>query len=131
MIRRFFIASALMLIIASMVLIPAPVSAQAGVSLSVSVSPTSVYAGEWAGVSGIVVNNTNSKLRTTVTFAAYDPCGTKTDLGYNRIVLGPGQSVLVTTSYPTKTTSCRGTHTVTMTIAGKTGGSATAYLEVL
>jgi hypothetical protein len=134
MIRRSLIGSALALVVMSMVLVPAPVSAQsAGTNLFISVSPTTVVAGEWAGVSAVVLNNSTSKLRITVTFAAYDPCGTKTDLGYNRLALAPGQSVLVTTAYPTKGSSCRGTHAVTISTGGKGGNagiSATAYLEV-
>jgi hypothetical protein len=133
MIRKSLVVSVLALFVLSMTLMPAPVDASSGVSLSVSVSPTSVLAGEWAGVSGIVVNNTSSKLRTTVTFTAYDSCGTKTDLGYNRLALAPGQSVLITTAYPTKTSACRGDATVTMSMGGKGGtdSSVSATLQVL
>jgi len=129
MIRRSLIGGALALILVSMTLVPAPVSA-AGVNLTVTVSPTSVLAGEWAGVSGIVVNNSTAKIKTTVTFSAVDSCGTKTDLGYNRLMLAAGQSVLITTAYPTSASACRGTHTITMTMAGRGGGSATTTLEV-
>ncbi len=116
----------------TLVLVPAPVNAQSSTSLYISVSPTTVVAGEWAGVSAVVINNSKSKLRTTITFTAVDPCGTETALGYNRLALGPGQSVLVTTAYPTKADSCRGTHTVTVTAGGtkSSGPSAVAYLEV-
>jgi len=105
----------------------------ADTSLFISLSPTTVTAGEWSGVSGIVINNTSAKVRLTVTFSAVDPCGTKTDLGYNRLALNPGQSVLITTAYPTKATSCRGTHVVTISTGGKSGApaiSASANLEV-
>jgi hypothetical protein len=103
------------------------------VTLYVSVSPTTVVAGEWASVSGVVVNNTAAKVRLTVTFQAVDTCGTKTDLGYNRLALEPGQSVLVTTAYATKAASCRGTHVITFSTGGKGGStaiSAAANLEV-
>jgi len=131
MIRRILLGSALALVLGSMILVPAPVGAQSGTTLYISVSPTSVVAGEWAGVSTVVINNSSSRLRTTVTFTAYDPCGTKTDLGYNRLALAPGQSVLVTTAYPTKASMCRGSHTVTASIGGKSGAtSASTILEV-
>jgi hypothetical protein len=133
MIRRSLVLSALSLVLVSMILVPAPVGAQSGVTLYVNVNPTTVTAGEWAAVSGVVVNNTGGRLRTTVTFTAYDPCGTKTDLGYNRLALAAGQSVLITTAYPTKASSCRGTHTVTIAMPGKgatVGASATTNLEV-
>jgi hypothetical protein len=112
--------------------VPLTVSAQS-VTLYVSVSPTTVVAGEWAAVSGVVVNNSSSKVRLTVTFTAMDPCGTKTDLGYSRLALDPGQSQLVTTAYATKSSSCHGTHFVTISTGGKGGStpiSATTNLEV-
>ncbi|HLA12262.1 MAG TPA: hypothetical protein VJ023_16865 [Pyrinomonadaceae bacterium] len=134
MVNRRFLRGAMALVLFSMVMVPAPVRAQSsGTNLFVSVNPTTVSAGEWAGVSGVVINDSTVKVRITVTFTAYDPCGTKTDLGYNRLALGPGQSVLVTTAYPTKASSCRGTHSVTMSTGGRKGSpgaSATAYLEV-
>ena len=124
----------LAIVCTTLALVPLPAKAQSsGTTLYVSVSPTTVMAGDWAAVSAAVINNSTSKVRMTVTFSAVDPCGTKTDLGYNRLALGPGQSVLVTTSYPTKKTSCRGTHVVTISTAGKGGDpgvSASANLEV-
>jgi hypothetical protein len=131
MIRRTLVGTALALILVSLTLVPAPVTAAGTVNLYISVNPTSVVAGEWASVSGVLVNNSTSKLRTTVTFTAYDTCGTKIDLGYNRVVLAPGQSVLITTAYPTSANACRGANTVTMTLGGKNGSSASTTLEVL
>jgi hypothetical protein len=130
MIYRPVIGSILALILVSMVLVPAPVNAQSPITVYVNVSPTSVLAGEWASVSGVVINNSNSKQRVTITFSAVDTCGTKTDLGYNRLALGSGQSVLVTTAYPTKASACRGIHTVTASISGKSATSAAAPLDV-
>ena len=131
---RNLVMNTMMLIVsASLVLVPTEVRAQSEVTLFISVNPTTVMAGEWSGVSGVVVNNTSAKLRVTVTFSAVDPCGTKTDLGYNRLALGPQQSVLVTTAYPTKASTCRGTNIVTISTAGKGGDpgtSASANLEV-
>lgn len=132
--NRSLMASVFAFICLSLVVVGPPTHAQsAGTQLFLSVSPTTITAGEWAGVTGVVINNTTAKQRITVTFAAYDPCGTKTDLGYNRLALSPGQSVLVTTAYATTTSSCRGTHSVTISTGGKRGSpgeSATAYLEV-
>lgn len=126
--------SALAIACLTLVLVPGPVATQAaGMDMYISVSPTSVLAGEWAGVSAVVMNNSSSRVRMTVTFAAVDPCGTKMDLGYNRLVLAPGQSVLVTTAYATDPNACRGTHTVTISTGGKgknSGSSANAYLNV-
>ena len=117
----------------TLVLVPLPVNAQSSTELRISVSPTTVTAGEWAGVTAVVINNSSAKARFTVTFTAIDPCGTKVSLGYNRLALAAGQSVLVTTAYPTKADACRGTHSVTISTGGKGGNlgtSATAYLEV-
>ena len=130
MMRSSLIGGVLVLILVSMTMVPAPVSAAGGVNLTVTVSPTSVVAGEWAGVSGIVVNNSGAKIKSTVTFSAVDTCGVKTDLGYNRLMLAPGQSVLITTSYPTTASTCRGANTVTMTMGGRGGSSATTTVDV-
>jgi hypothetical protein len=132
--RKYFVRALLATACLAMLLVPAPVKTQAaGMDLYISVSPTAVLAGEWAAVSSVVVNNSSSKVRMTVTFSAVDPCGTKMDLGYNRLALAPGQSVLVTTAYPTSQTACRGMHTVTVSTGGKGrdgGASANAYLDV-
>ncbi len=131
--RNYLIKSVLALTCLTMVLVPVPVKA-AGPTMYINVSPTTVMAGDWAGVSAVIVNSSTGKLRVTVTFSAVDTCGTKMDLGYNRLALAPGQSVLVTTAYPTKADSCRGTHVVTVSTGGKggnTGTSASTNLEVL
>jgi hypothetical protein len=120
--RKYALRSLLAIACLSLVLVPAPVTTHAaGMDMFISVSPTSVLAGEWAGVSAVVVNNSASKVRMTVTFSAVDPCGTKMDLGYNRLALAPGQSVLITTSYPTSANACRGSHTVSMSTGGGGG----------
>jgi len=135
--RSYVVKSVMLIACLALVLVPAPVTTKAaGMDMFLSVSPTSVMAGEWAGVSAIVVNNSGSKVRMTVTFSAVDPCGTTTDLGYNRLVLNAGQSVLVTTAYPTSANACRGTHTITMSTGGGGKGKASSTgvsttLEVL
>ena len=131
--RNYLMKSLLALACLALVVVPMPVKA-AGANMWITVSPTSVLAGEWAGVSAVIVNSSSSKLRVTVTFSAVDTCGTKMDLGYNRLALAAGQSVLVTTAYPTSASACRGMHTVSVSTGGKggnTGATATAYLEVL
>ncbi|HEX6717305.1 MAG TPA: hypothetical protein VF088_09340 [Pyrinomonadaceae bacterium] len=134
--RNKLMKSVLALSCLAIILVPLPASAQSSTAMYISVNPTTVLAGEWARVTGVVMNNSTSKLRITVTFAAVDPCGTKMDLGYNRLALNPGEQVLITTAYPTSVDSCRGTHTVTMSSGGGKGKtaaaspSATAYLEV-
>jgi hypothetical protein len=108
-------------------LTPMPVNAQtSGLNLYVSLNPTTVLAGEWARVTGVVINNSASSAKITVTFSAVDPCGTKMSLGYNRLSLGPGEQVLITTAYPTSPDACRGTHVVTMSTGGSTGKGKTA-----
>jgi hypothetical protein len=128
--RNHYIKSMLALTCLTLVLVPMPVQA-AGPTMYITVSPTSVLAGEWAGVSAVIVNSSSAKLRVTVTFSAVDTCGTKMDLGYNRLALAGGQSVLITTAYPTSASACRGTHVVTVSTGGKTGASASTNLEVL
>ena len=134
---RNLIKSVLMVVCLTMVLVPAPVKAQSSASLYISLNPTTVLAGEWARVTTVVINNSSSGLKTTVTFTAVDPCGTKTSLGYNRLSLAAGEQVLITTAYPTSPDACRGTHVVTAAIGGGGKGrtassavTASANLEV-
>ncbi|HZE69756.1 MAG TPA: hypothetical protein VE135_09555 [Pyrinomonadaceae bacterium] len=129
--RKHLMTSALALACLTLILVPMPV--QASPDMFISVNPTTLIAGEWAGVSAVIINTSSSKARITVTFEAVDPCGTKMDLGYNRLALAPGQSVLVTTAYPTSANSCRGMHAVSVSTGAKGRSapiSATAYLEV-
>jgi hypothetical protein len=132
--QNYLTKSVLTLACLTLVLVPAPIRAQStGIALYPSVNPTTVLAGEWAGVTTVVINNTSSKQRITVTFSAVDPCGNKTNLGYNRLALAAGQSVLVTTAYPTSASACLGMHTVSASIGGSKGSpgtAATALLEV-
>jgi hypothetical protein len=133
--RNYFTKSLLALACLTMILMPAPMNAQsAGMGMYISVNPTAVLAGEWAGVSAVVTNSSSSKERITVTFKAVDPCGNEMDLGYNRLALAPGQSVLVTTAYPTSASACRGMHTITISTGNgrknSSGSNASAYLEV-
>jgi hypothetical protein len=131
--RNYMMKSFLALACLALVLVPMPVKASS--DMYISVNPTTVLAGEWARVTGVVMNNSSRSVKTTVTFTAVDPCGTEMNLGFNRLSLAPGEQVLITTSYPTSSNACHGTHTVTMSSGGKGKNSApvpgaTAYLEV-
>ena len=135
---RNFMKTALAALCLTLVLIPLPVNAQtSGLNLYISLNPTTVLAGEWARVTTVVINNSGTSVRTTVTFSAVDTCGTKVSLGYNKLALGPGEQVLITTAYATSPDACRGTHVVTASAGGggkgktaSTGTIATANLEV-
>ena len=129
--RKYLLTSVLALACVALVAVPMPVNAAA--DMYISVNPTTVLAGEWARVTGVVINNSTSRVRVTVKFTATDSCGTTMDLGYNRLALNAGEQVLITTAYPTSANACRGTHAVTMSAGGKGKASttgATAYLEV-
>jgi hypothetical protein len=133
---RDYITQKVLVILGAMIVLVAislPAKAQSSTSLYISLNPTTVLAGEWSRVSAVVINESTAKVRVTVTFVAVDPCGTQTTLGYNRLALAAGEQVLITTAYPTKVDSCRGTHAVTISTGGKggtPGTSATAYLQV-
>jgi hypothetical protein len=132
--RNHLIKSFLALTCLALVLVPMPVNASA--DMYISVNPTTVLAGEWARVTGVVMNNSTRSLKATITFTAVDPCGTQMSLGYNRLSLAPGEQVLITTSYPTSPDACKGTHAVIMSSGAAKGKNsapvpgATAYLEV-
>ena len=137
--RNYVAKSLLALVCMSMVLVPAPVSAQTSdLGLSIRVSPTTTAPGTTVGVISYVTNNTSSKLRTTVTFTSLSPCGIVTSIGYHRLALNPGQTMMVTATYPIASDACLGTYTVS--IASKASGgkgstsaaspSASAYLTV-
>jgi len=138
--RNHLIKSVVAAICLAMVLVPAPVTAQSSdLGLSIRVTPTLTAPGTTVGVVAMVTNNTSSKVRTTVTFTSLSPCGVTTGIGYNRLTLNPGQTVMVTTTYPIAPDACIGQYAVS--ISAKSGGggknataaaapSATAYLMV-
>jgi len=137
--RNYLVKSLLALFCLSMVLVPAPVSAQTSdLGLSIRVSPTTTAPGTTVGVISYVTNNTNSKVRTTVTFTSLSPCGVVTSIGYHRLALNPGQTMMVTATYPIAADACLGTYTVTIDAKGSGGKgaasaaspSASAYLTV-
>ena len=129
MIVRKFMQTVLALVCLTMILVPAPVSAQTSdVGLTVRVSPTTVKAGSTVGIISYVTNNTGKKLRTTVSFNSLSPCGIETSIGYHRLALNPGQTMMVTATYPLGTDACIGTYTVSITATS--GASASAYLVV-
>jgi hypothetical protein len=132
--RKSIMALACLVASVSLISVPAPVSAQSAVGLSISVTPSTTTPGGTVGVFSFVTNNTGSKLRTTVTVNSLSACGIQDNIGYNRLSLNPGQTVQVTVSYPLAPNACKGTYAVTISAGGsKSSGpasSATAYLVV-
>ncbi len=133
--RNYLTKGVLALACLAFVLVPVPVKAQSsGVGLTIRVNPLTTSPGSTVGVFAFVTNNTGARLRTTVTFTSLAGCGIQTNLGYNKVVLNPGQTVQVTVSYPLAPDACLGLYAIT--ISGNSGGktpsesSATAYLTV-
>src|SRR5262247_3904925 len=101
MLVRKLMQTVLALVCLTMILVPAPVHAQVSdVGLSVRVSPTTTAAGTTVGIISYVTNNTGKKLRTTVTFTSLSPSKMETSIGYHRLALNPGQTMMVTATYP-------------------------------
>src|SRR5262249_37932898 len=115
----------------TLVSVPAPVSAQASVGLSIRLDPAITTPGGAVGVFSFVTNNSNSRLKTTVSITSLSACGVQDIIGTNRLTLNPGQTVQVTVSYPIAPNACKGTYAVTISAGGggKTGATsgATAY----
>ena len=138
--RNYLLRSVAAVICLTMILVPAPVTAQSSdVGLTIMVSPTTTNPGTTVGVISTVTNNSSSKMRTTVTFTSLSPCGITTSIGYNRVSLNPGQTIIVTATYPIAPDACLGAYEIS--VAAKTGGggknstaaatsSATAFLMV-
>src|SRR5262249_31653827 len=118
--RNNLIKSVVTAICFTMLLVPAPVTAQSsGLGLSVKVSPTAVSPGSTVGVIAVVANNSSSKIRTTVTFTSVSPCGEVTSIGYHRVSLDPGAGMIVTTTYPIPPDACLGMYEIS--VDAKTG----------
>lgn len=139
--RNYLAKSLLTLVCLTMVMVPAPVSAQTSdLGLTIRVSPSTAAPGSTVGVISFVTNNTSSKLRTTVTFTSLSPCGVVTSIGYHRLSLDPGQTMMVTATYPIAVDACLGTYTVSISGKGSGGGgkgastaatpSASAFLTI-
>ena len=125
--RNYLLKSVVAAICLAMVLVPAPVTAQSSdLGLTVRVTPTTTTPGTTVGVVGMVTNNTSSKIRTTVTFTSLSPCGVVTSIGYNRMALNPGQTMMVTATYPIASDACLGTYAVSITAKSGGGKNATA-----
>ena len=133
--RNYLIKSFLALACLALVLVPVPVKAQSsGVGLTIRVNPLTTSPGGTVGVFAFVTNNTGARLRSTVSFTSLSACGIQTSLGYNKVVLNPGQTVQVTVSYPLPPDACLGVYAITISAGGggKTSStsSAIAYLTV-
>lgn len=125
--RRTITTVACLLACVTLVLVPAPVGAQSGgIGLTISVNPSTVSAGGTVGVFAFVTNNTGSRLRQTVTVSSLSACGIQNNIGYNKVVLNPGQTVQVTVSYPLAPNACSGLYAVTISAPSGKGGAATA-----
>ncbi len=94
--------------------------------LSIRVNPTTISPGGTVGVFAMVTNNTSSKVRTTVTFTSLSPCGTETNLGYNKLALNPSQTVQVTVSYPIPPDACLGQYAVSISASSGGGKNSTS-----
>jgi hypothetical protein len=134
--RNYLIKSFLTLACLALVLVPVPVRAQSsGIGLSIYVSPSTINRGGTVGVFALVTNSSTSRLRTTVTFTAVSACGTQISLGYHKVVLDPGMSMQVTTTYMLPPDACPGTYTISINASGGGKNTATAstscYLTVL
>ena len=129
MIVRKFMQSVLALACLTMILVPAPVQAQSSdVGLSIRVTPTTTAPGTTVGIISYITNNTSKKMRTTVNFTSLSPCGIETSIGNNRLALNPGQTMMVTATYPLAADSCLGSYTVSITTGS--GATTSAYLLV-
>jgi hypothetical protein len=123
--RNYLLKGVLALACLTLVSMPLPVTAQSpDLGMSIRVNPSSTTPGSTVGVFAIVTNNTSKTLKTTVTFTSLSPCGTETNLGYNRLSLLPGQTVWVTVSYPLSPDACAGTYTIS--IVEKSSGKPSA-----
>jgi hypothetical protein len=121
--------SVMMLVCLTLVLVPPPANAQgSGFGVSIRVTPTTTTPGTTVGVIGYVTNNTNKKTRATVTFTSLSPCGIATGIGYNRVALNPGQTMMITTTYPLAPDACRGAYTISIDASGATT-SATLLVQ--
>jgi len=118
----------------TLVLVPAPVNAQGSqVAMTIRVNPVTASPGGTVGVFAFVTNTSGARLRTTATISSLSPCGIETNLGYNKLVLNPGQTVQVTVSYPLAPDACLGVYAVSISVSsGKNSAvsSTTAYLTV-
>ena len=138
--QNYITKSIMVLAFLTLVSMPLAVRAQTpDLGMSIRVNPTAASPGETVGVFAFVTNNTSSRVRQTVYVTSMSACGIQTSLGYNKLVLDPGQTVQVTVSYPIPPDACLGMYTVSIS-AGRSGGgknstataaaSATAYLTI-
>jgi hypothetical protein len=117
----------------ALVLVPAPVNAQSGLTMSIAGYPSTAHAGDDIGVYALVINSTSGKMRATVTFTSLSPCGKQTTLGYNRLSLYPNQGIQLSVQYALPADACPGTYAVTISSGGgknSVGSSATTYITV-
>lgn len=126
--RRNFVSSIMMLVCLTLVLVPPAKAQGSSVGLSIRVTPTTTAPGTTVGVIGYVTNMTNKKMRATVTFTSLSPCGIETQIGYNRVALSPGQTMMITATYPIAADACLGPYTISINASGATT-SATLLVQ--
>jgi len=126
--KRSFVSSIMMLVCLTLLLVPHVKAQGSGVGLSIRVSPTTTAPGTTVGVIGYVTNMTTKKMRATVTFTSLSPCGIETQIGYNRVALNPGQTMMITATYPIAADACRGPYTISINANGATT-SATLLVQ--
>jgi hypothetical protein len=132
--RNYLIKSVLALACFTLVSVPMPVQAQeSSVTVTLSAGPSTVSPGGTVAAFGRVFNNSTSRVRLKDTFTSLAACGSQTMMGYGRLTLAPGESILVTVSYPIPPDACPGMYTITFAVgSGKNSAesSATAYITV-
>ncbi|HEX6647942.1 MAG TPA: hypothetical protein VF075_00335 [Pyrinomonadaceae bacterium] len=118
--KKYFVSSIMMLVCLTLIVIPPAKAQGSSVGLSIRVSPTTTAPGTTVGVIGYVTNMTTKKMRATVTFTSLSPCGIETQIGYNRVALNPGQTMMITATYPIASDACLGPYTVSISASGAT-----------
>ena len=128
--QNYLTKSIMALAFLTLVSVPLTVRAQTpALGMTIRVNPLAASPGGTVGVFAFVTNNSSSRVRQTVYITSLSACGNKTSLGYNKLVLNPGQTVQVTVSYPIPPDACLGMYTVSIS-AGSSGGGKNSAATV-
>ena len=128
--QNYLTKSIMALAFLTVVSVPLAVRAQTpALGMTIRVNPIAASPGGTVGVFAFVTNNSSSRVRQTVYITSLSACGTKTSLGYNKLVLNPGQTVQVTVSYPIPPDACLGLYTVSIS-AGSSGAGRNSTATV-
>ncbi len=119
-----------MLVLACLVLVSMPVSAQysgcARVSISIQTGTATVAPGTTVGIAGSVNNCSARKDRYTVVISAMSSCGQKANIASSRMPLAAGENKMYTVSYAIPTDTCDGTWEATVQVRDNSGVLANA-----